>query len=148
MKIRVWRIHSHPFSAGVAFILLQDCTVEAGKQRGRFGDQIWVVLCVIGGDSIEYLWGVLYYVMLHVLNQYNIQIVGVFSCMLSPGTYCVDMCDWCFYVCMWLFLIPQIDDQRRGGYVLCMYSAIVYNRDNLCWISVYYSIFLQYMYFS
>jgi len=31
--------------------------------------------------------------LLHVLNQYNIQIVGVFSQMLSPGKYCVDMCD-------------------------------------------------------
>ena len=69
--------------------------------------------------------------------------MGVFSCMLSPGKYCVDMCDWCFYVHMLFFLLLQIDDQRRGGYVLCMYSAIVYNQDNLCWICVYYSKFLQ-----
>ena len=29
-------------------------------------------------------------------------------------------------------LILQIDDQRRGGYVLCMIPQIVYNQDNLC----------------
>jgi len=31
--------------------------------------------------------------LLHVLNQYNIQIVGVFSEILSPRKYYVDMCD-------------------------------------------------------
>ena len=60
-------------------ILLQDCAVEASKAA----EEIWtcdlcgseLVLCVTGGDSTEYLWGVLYYVLLHVLNHYNIQIV-------------------------------------------------------------------------
>lgn len=42
-------------------------------------------------------------------------------------------CYWCCY----------IDDQRRGAYVLCMYSAIVHDWDNLCWICVYYSKFLH-----
>ena len=33
-------------------------------------------------------------------------------------------CYWCCY----------IDDQCRGAYVLCMYSAIVHDQDNLYWI--------------
>ena len=85
--------------------------------------QIWAILCVVGGDSTEYLWGVLYYVLLHVLYHYNIHIVGGFQLHAFPITCCVDMCDWCFNVRMWFFFIPKIDDQRRGGYVLCMHSA-------------------------
>lgn len=80
------------------------CAVEAGKAA----EEIWtydlfvseLVLCVTGGDSTEYLWGVLYYVLLHVLNHYNIQIVWGFQLYAFPGLHTVLMCacDWCFTV--------------------------------------------------
>jgi len=46
-------------------------------KEGKATEEIWtcdlfeseLVLCVTGGDSVEYLWGVFYYVMLHVLNN-------------------------------------------------------------------------------
>ena len=62
--------------------------------------QIWASLCVTGRDSIEYLWGVLYYVLLHVLNHYNIQIVWGFQLYAFPRLHTVLMCacDWCFTV--------------------------------------------------
>ena len=94
--------------------------------------QIWASLCVAGGDSTEYLWGVLYYVLLHVLYHYNIQIVGGFQLYAFPITYCVDMCDWCFNVRMWLFLIPQNwwSMVEEVMYYACI-PQIVYNQDNL-----------------
>ena len=85
-------------------ILLQDCAVEAGKAAGEILTcdlfESKLVLCVIGGDSTEYLWGVLYYVLLHVLNHYNIQIVWGFQLYAFPGLRSVLMCtcDWCFIV--------------------------------------------------
>ena len=118
-------------------ILLHDCAVEAGKAA----DEIWtcdlfeskLVLCVTGGDSTEYLWGVLYYVLLHVLNQYNIQIVGGFQLYAFPVIYCVDMCDWCFNVRLRLFLntVNWWSIVEEVMYYACI-PKIVYNQDNLC----------------
>ena len=80
-------------------------------------------MCVTGGDSSEYLRGVLYYVLLHVLNQYNIQIVGGFQLYAFPGLHTVLICVIDVFQCAHAnVLILQIDDQRRGGYVLCMHS--------------------------
>ena len=80
------------------------CAIEAGKAA----EEIWtcdlfgseLVLCVTGGDSTEYLWGVLYYVLLHVLNHYNLQIVWGFQLYAFPRLHTVLMCacDWCFIV--------------------------------------------------
>lgn len=88
--------HSHLFS----------CKISQWRQASSRGDlnmwliQIWASLCVTGGDSTEYLWGVLYYVLLHVLNRYNIQIVWGFQLYAFPGLHIVLMCacDWCFIV--------------------------------------------------
>ena len=75
----------------------------------------------------------MYYVLLHVLYHYNIQIVGGFQLYAFPGLQTVLICVIDVFQCAHTnVLILQIDDQRRGGYVLCMHSAIVYNQDNLC----------------
>ena len=57
-------------------------------------------MCVTGGDSIDYLRGVLYYVLLHVLNHYNIQIVWGFQlyAFLGLHTMLICACDWCFII--------------------------------------------------
>ena len=127
-EIRVWISHSHLFS----------CRIAQWRQASNEGDlsqwliQIWASLCVIGGDSTEYLGGVLYYVLLHVLNQYNIQIVRGFQLYAFPITYCVDMCDWCFNVCMWLFLnsAKWWSMVEEVMYYACI-PQIVYKQDNL-----------------
>ena len=91
-EIRIWIIHSSVFSCKIA----QWRQASSGGDLSQWLIQIWASLCVTGGDSTEYLWGVLYYVLLHVLNQYNIQIVGGFQLYAFPG-YIL-----CWYV--WLML--------------------------------------------
>ena len=78
---------------------------SGGKQSKWRRFELWLiiselVLCVTGGDSTEYLWGVLYYVLLHVLNHYNIHIVWGFQLYAFPGLHTMLMCacDWCFIV--------------------------------------------------
>ena len=48
-------------------------------------------------------------------------------------TYCVNVWMLLMFYC---YLCCYIDDQRRGSYVLCMYSTIVHDQDNLCLICV------------
>ena len=125
---KFWNSHSHPFS----------CRIAQWRQASSGGDlnlwliQIWASLCVAGGDSTEYLWGVLYYVLLHVLNQYNIQIVWGFQLYAFPVIYSVDMCDWCFNVRMRLFLNTANwwSIVEEAMYYACI-PQIVYNQDNL-----------------
>ena len=127
-EIRIWIIHSSIFSCRIA----QWRQASSGGDLSQWLIQIWASLCVTGGDSTEYLWGVLYYVLLHVLNQYNIQIVGGFQLHAFPR-YILCWYVWLMLQCAHAIvsLILQIDDQHRGGYVLCMIPQIVYNQDNL-----------------
>ena len=48
-------------------------------------------------------------------------------------TYCVNVWMLLMFYC---YRYCYIDDQRRGAYVLCMYSTIVHDQHNLCWICV------------
>ena len=92
------------------------CAIEADKAAKEiwtcdlFGSEL--VLCVTGGDRTEYLWGVLYYVLLHVLNQYNIHIVGGFQLYAFPELHTMLMCacDWCFIIFITAKLMINIEE--------------------------------------
>jgi len=74
-KPREFKLGSDLFSHWIA----QWRQANSGGYLNPWLVQIWASLCVAGGDSTEYLWGVLYYVLLHVLYHYNIHIVRGFQ---------------------------------------------------------------------
>ena len=94
--------------------------------------QIWASLCVAGRDSIEYLWGVLYYVLLHVLNHYNIQIVWGFQLYAFPELHTVLMCacDWCFIVFNSAKLMINVEEVMYYACILqkCIIRIISVNK--------------------
>jgi len=116
--------------------------------------QIWASLCVAGRDSIEYLWGVLYYVLLHVLNHYNIQIVWGFQLYAFPELHTVLMCFgiwvgicfWYIFLVILLYVHMYMDVNTAMSYaikfhyvvwVLCHYYYVVmllcYDAVKLSW---------------
>ena len=121
---------------GSATLIYSHAGLRSGGRQAT--EEIWtcdwfrseLVLCVTGGDSAEYFWGVLYYVLLHVLNQYNIQIVWGFQLYAFPGLHTVFMCacDWCFIVFNSTKFMINIEEVM---YYACI-PKIVYNQDNLC----------------